>query len=87
MLFLGTAKYPKEEEYEEYLGKHGGMSNAYTDMEDTNYYFNVSPLDHTAESGSGENDDDNNDEDEESGDGQRGQGTGGVSSALAGALD
>lgn len=46
MLFLGTEKYPKEEEYEEFLGSNGGMSNAYTDMEDTNYYFNVAPLDH-----------------------------------------
>ena len=46
MLFLGTEKYPKEEEYEDFLGRNGGMSNAYTDMEDTNYYFNVSPLDH-----------------------------------------
>ena len=44
MLFLGTEKYPKEEEYEEFLGSNGGMSNAYTDMEDTNYYFNVAPL-------------------------------------------
>eukprot|EP00571_Detonula_confervacea_P002850 CAMPEP_0172329606 /NCGR_PEP_ID=MMETSP1058-20130122/60967_1 /TAXON_ID=83371 /ORGANISM="Detonula confervacea, Strain CCMP 353" /LENGTH=1213 /DNA_ID=CAMNT_0013046787 /DNA_START=164 /DNA_END=3805 /DNA_ORIENTATION=+ len=43
MLFLGTGKYPKENDYEEFLGKNGGMSNAYTDMEDTNYYFNVSP--------------------------------------------
>lgn len=71
MLFLGTEKYPKEEEYEDYLGRHGGMSNAYTDMEDTNYYFNVSPLDH-GDGGGGE-------------DGE-GKGDG-VSSALAGALD
>jgi insulysin len=49
MLFLGTEKYPKEEEYEEFLGSNGGMSNAYTDMEDTNYYFNVAPLDHDGE--------------------------------------
>ncbi|KAL9185105.1 hypothetical protein ACHAXT_002882, partial [Thalassiosira profunda] len=49
MLFLGTEKYPKEEEYEDFLGRNGGMSNAYTDMEDTNYYFNVSPLDHNGE--------------------------------------
>lgn len=46
MLFLGTEKYPEENDYEDFLGKNGGMSNAYTDMEDTNYYFNVSPLDH-----------------------------------------
>jgi len=43
MLFLGTKKYPKEEEYEGYLSKNGGSSNAYTDMEDSNYFFSVSP--------------------------------------------
>lgn len=81
MLFLGTAKYPKEEEYEDYLGRHGGMSNAYTDMEDTNYYFNVSPIDHADDI---DVDADDNDE------GVGGGGTGGrrgVSSALSGALD
>eukprot|EP00527_Entomoneis_sp_CCMP2396_P004204 CAMPEP_0198156170 /NCGR_PEP_ID=MMETSP1443-20131203/69516_1 /TAXON_ID=186043 /ORGANISM="Entomoneis sp., Strain CCMP2396" /LENGTH=1177 /DNA_ID=CAMNT_0043822953 /DNA_START=143 /DNA_END=3677 /DNA_ORIENTATION=+ len=42
MLFLGTAKYPKEDEYENYLTQYGGGSaNAYTDMEDTNYYFSI----------------------------------------------
>ena len=39
MLFLGTAKYPDENEYNQFLNKHGGNSNAYTDMESTNYYF------------------------------------------------
>ena len=33
MLFLGTKKYPSEEEYAAYLGKHGGSWNAYTDNE------------------------------------------------------
>mmetsp|Transcript_19053 Transcript_19053/g.53095 ORF Transcript_19053/g.53095 Transcript_19053/m.53095 type:complete len:1203 (+) Transcript_19053:242-3850(+) len=41
MLFLGTQKYPGEDEYEGFLSKHGGFCNAYTDMEDTNYYFSV----------------------------------------------
>ena len=41
MLFLGTKKYPTEDEYEGFLSKHGGFCNAYTDMEDTNYYFSV----------------------------------------------
>eukprot|EP00584_Thalassiosira_punctigera_P019071 CAMPEP_0172574708 /NCGR_PEP_ID=MMETSP1067-20121228/136839_1 /TAXON_ID=265564 ORGANISM="Thalassiosira punctigera, Strain Tpunct2005C2" /NCGR_SAMPLE_ID=MMETSP1067 /ASSEMBLY_ACC=CAM_ASM_000444 /LENGTH=1227 /DNA_ID=CAMNT_0013367341 /DNA_START=363 /DNA_END=4046 /DNA_ORIENTATION=- len=77
MLFLGTEKYPKEEEYEDYLGRHGGMSNAYTDMEDTNYYFNVSPLDH-GKDGSGT----------DAANGEEGGNVeGGVSSALSGALD
>lgn len=51
MLFLGTDKYPREDEYEDYLGRHGGASNAYTDMEDTNYYFYVSPLEDDAGGG------------------------------------
>jgi len=41
MLFLGTKKYPSEDEYESFLSAHGGSCNAYTDMEDTNYYFSV----------------------------------------------
>jgi insulysin len=41
MLFLGTKKYPSEDEYEAFLSAHGGFCNAYTDMEDTNYYFSV----------------------------------------------
>jgi len=41
MLFLGTEKYPDENDYETFLSKHGGFSNAYTDMEDTNYFFSV----------------------------------------------
>ena len=85
MLFLGTEKYPKEEEYEDFLGRNGGASNAYTDMEDTNYYFNVSPLDHA------------DDNDEEEGDetttsngtveSVEEENSGKVSSALSGALD
>jgi len=41
MLFLGTKKYPSEDDYEGFLSAHGGFCNAYTDMEDTNYYFSV----------------------------------------------
>ncbi|KAL7468998.1 hypothetical protein ACHAXS_009237 [Conticribra weissflogii] len=83
MLFLGTEKYPREEEYEEFLGRNGGMSNAYTDMEDTNYYFNVAPLDH-------DNDDDDDDDDQETADVEAGateKVKRGTSAALAGALD
>ena len=42
MLFLGTEKFPDENEYNKYLSMHGGSSNAYTDMESTNYYFDCS---------------------------------------------
>ncbi|KAJ2692765.1 metalloprotease, partial [Coemansia spiralis] len=41
LLFMGTTKYPKENEYSEYLSAHGGYSNAYTDLENTCYYFEV----------------------------------------------
>lgn len=41
MLFLGTKKYPDVEDYSQYLAKYSGQSNAYTDEEDTNYYFEV----------------------------------------------
>lgn len=41
MLFLGTEKYPDENTYQMYLSQHGGSSNAYTDQEDTNYFFDV----------------------------------------------
>mmetsp|Transcript_48832 Transcript_48832/g.140380 ORF Transcript_48832/g.140380 Transcript_48832/m.140380 type:complete len:1013 (-) Transcript_48832:12-3050(-) len=43
MLFLGTEKYPQEDEYNEFLAKHGGSSNAYTADAVTNFYFGVSP--------------------------------------------
>ena len=49
-MFLGTEKYPKENDFETFLGQNGGVANAYTDMEDTNYYFSVAPaLDHEEE--------------------------------------
>ncbi|KAJ8100603.1 Metalloenzyme, LuxS/M16 peptidase-like protein [Lipomyces tetrasporus] len=41
LLFMGTEKYPKENEYSEYLASHSGHSNAYTDTKETNYYFEV----------------------------------------------
>jgi len=41
MLFLGTEKFPDENSYNAYLSAHGGGSNAYTDQDHTNYYFDV----------------------------------------------
>lgn len=32
MLFMGSEKFPNENEYDEYLTKHGGSCNAFTDM-------------------------------------------------------
>lgn len=41
MLFLGTKKFPKEDEYSSFLNTHGGSSNAYTSSEDTCFYFDI----------------------------------------------
>ncbi|KAF1751249.1 hypothetical protein GCK72_017803 [Caenorhabditis remanei] len=43
MLFLGTAKYPSENEYSKFLSAHAGSSNAYTATDHTNYHFDVKP--------------------------------------------
>lgn len=43
MLFLGTEKYPDENEYNRYLSQHGGESNAYTATDHTNFYFDITP--------------------------------------------
>eukprot|EP00971_Amphidinium_carterae_P049293 971587-Amphidinium_carterae.1 len=39
MLFLGTERYPEENEYSKYLSEHGGHSNAFTMGEWTTYHF------------------------------------------------
>lgn len=41
MLFMGTETYPEENAYTAYLNAHGGSSNAYTDDENTVYYFDI----------------------------------------------
>jgi insulysin len=41
MLFMGTKKYPGENEYSNFLTSHSGYSNAYTASENTNYFFKV----------------------------------------------
>jgi len=43
MLFTGTAKYPIEKEYSEFISQNGGTTNAYTTCYFTNYMFEVKP--------------------------------------------
>jgi insulysin len=43
LLFMGTEKYPSENDYNEYLSRNNGQSNAYTAMDETVYYFDVHP--------------------------------------------
>jgi insulysin len=42
MLFMGTEKYPSENDFMEFLNENSGHSNAYTDLDSTNYFFEVS---------------------------------------------
>ena len=39
--FMGSEKFPDENAYDDFLTKHGGGSNAFTDCEQTCYYFDV----------------------------------------------
>ena len=41
MLFMGTEKYPQENEYDAFLSKNGGSDNAFTELEYTLYHFDV----------------------------------------------
>ncbi|KAF9155375.1 Insulinase (Peptidase M16) [Linnemannia schmuckeri] len=41
LLFLGTDKYPRENEYKEFLAQHAGKSNAFTSLDHTNFHFEV----------------------------------------------
>lgn len=43
MLFLGTKKYPNENDYNKFLSEHGGSSNAATYLDHTLYYFDIIP--------------------------------------------
>ncbi|WKY12611.1 hypothetical protein Q1695_003870 [Nippostrongylus brasiliensis] len=43
MLFLGTDKYPSENEYSKFISAHAGSTNAYTAADHTNYHFDVKP--------------------------------------------
>ncbi|KAK6354672.1 Insulinase (Peptidase M16) [Orbilia brochopaga] len=42
VLFMGTKKYPGENDYMAFLANHAGSSNAYTSALSTNYYFEIS---------------------------------------------
>ncbi|CAD8058440.1 unnamed protein product [Paramecium sonneborni] len=41
MLFMGTDKYPNENEYQQYISKNAGSTNAFTSELNTNFFFSV----------------------------------------------
>ena len=43
MLFMGSEKFPDEDDYDAYLNQHNGTSNAFTEEESTTYHFECAP--------------------------------------------
>ncbi|KAI8318667.1 hypothetical protein GQ54DRAFT_280568, partial [Martensiomyces pterosporus] len=41
LLFMGSKKYPKEDEYQSYIANNGGSTNASTSFQTTSYHFHV----------------------------------------------
>ena len=41
MVFMGSKKYPTENEFDKFVNDHGGFDNAHTDCENTTFYFEV----------------------------------------------
>ena len=41
MLFMGSKKYKKENYFQKFLNENNGSSNAYTQLNDTNYFFDI----------------------------------------------
>jgi len=41
MLFLGSEKYPDEKDYNDYISKNSGNTNAYTSTLHTNFMFQI----------------------------------------------
>jgi nardilysin len=41
MIFMGSEKYPGENDWGEHISKNGGEMNAFTEFEYTNYQFKV----------------------------------------------
>lgn len=42
-LFLTTKKYPEENFFKNFIVQHGGRTNAFTSLNETNYFFDVGP--------------------------------------------
>jgi insulysin len=44
MLFMGTSKYPNENEYIQFIKNNGGSRNGFTTLTDTNFHFEISNI-------------------------------------------
>lgn len=41
MIFMGSEKYPSENEFDQFMQKSGGFDNADTDFDETSFYFDT----------------------------------------------
>lgn len=41
MIFMGSEKYPKENEFDQFVSAHGGFDNAYTEFNHTLFHFDI----------------------------------------------
>jgi insulysin len=41
LLFMGSTKFPQENAYSEFIHAHGGSTNAWTAVSNTNYFFSI----------------------------------------------
>mmetsp|Transcript_30684 Transcript_30684/g.5537 ORF Transcript_30684/g.5537 Transcript_30684/m.5537 type:complete len:112 (-) Transcript_30684:2173-2508(-) len=41
MLFYSSSEFPEEDYFRTFITEHGGDTNAYTDKEETNFYFSI----------------------------------------------
>jgi insulysin len=41
LLFMGSAQFPQENAYSEFIHAHGGSTNAWTAASNTNYFFSI----------------------------------------------
>ena len=42
MLFMGTEKYPDENQFGEFINENSGTTNAFTEFDNTNYHYDIS---------------------------------------------
>ena len=41
MIFMGSEKYPEQDSYSNHISESGGYTNAYTQLESTNFHFDI----------------------------------------------
>lgn len=41
MIFMGSKKFPKENEFDQFVSTNGGSDNAMTEVEYTMFYFEI----------------------------------------------